>query len=106
MISSIVKPKLFFGLLIFGMAGPLDRAGDFCDRSNTGTVATAAVMGDVASVWLCMCVFRLVLWLNVRAHMGHLYSGSSEWVALCTANVRDWQKPFPQMEHLNGFSLL
>lgn len=56
------------------------------------------------SVCVNRCVFRLDRWLKLRLHTGHLCGDSSRWRILCTANVRDWQKPLPHSVHLNGFS--
>lgn len=58
------------------------------------------------SVWVIMWVLRLDLWLKALLQIGHLWGDSSICRILCTASVRDWQKPLPHSEHLNGFSLL
>lgn len=56
------------------------------------------------SVCVSKCVFKFERWLKLRLHTGHLCGDSSKCNILCTANVRDWQKPLPHSLHLNGFS--
>lgn len=82
-ISSIVKPKLFFGLssgllFVFGIcsATVIDAVGNFCDRSSIGAADIGCVLSvsaaDGSAVWHCMCALKLVRWLNVWLQIGHL----------------------------------
>lgn len=58
----------------------------------------------LASLCVSRCVFKLDLWLKLLLHTGHLWGDSSICKILWTANVLDWQNPFPHSVHLKGFS--
>lgn len=121
MISSIEKPRVRFG----------DSTGDWwgetrgcmgagggeglCERSSRELsdwlVDETSWQPSRCSRWclfasLCVnrWVFRFDLWLKLLLQTGHLCGDSSMWRILCTANVLDWQNPFPHSVHLKGFS--
>lgn len=68
------------------------------------TLPQAKQLYGLMSVWVSRWVFRFERWLKLRLHTGHLCGDSSMCKILCTARVRDWQKPLPHSVHLNGFS--
>jgi len=108
--SSILKPS--FGVIVlFLWIGKRPFMRSICLTSveiilESDETVASTVRSCGTSVCVKRCDFRLLLWLKLRPHTGHLCGDSSMCRILWTARVLLWQNPLPHSLHLNGFSLL
>ena len=55
-------------------------------------------------IWVLLCVFKLLCFVNLLSHFVHLNGFSPVWFLPCIVKVSAREKPLSHLVHLNGFS--
>ena len=61
-------------------------------------------LNGFSTVWLHLCLVKVIDWLNTFSQNIHLNSLSPVWLSLCAVKWPDWLNTSSQNKHLKGFA--